>query len=191
MKHSDIIEILQDWNFWEKEQAIGVKRTAYLQTMKKFTGSGQVLTITGARRSGKSFLIKQLAKYLIDTGVKKENILIINFEDLRWPKIDALRLQKIYEAYIEEFLPVGIVYIFLDEIQEVKNWEKWVRTTHELDKAKIIISGSNSNLLNSDLSTLLTGRHLDIIVYPLSFTEFLSFNKVNARPKTLFNQYFK
>jgi predicted AAA+ superfamily ATPase len=66
----------------------------------------------------------------------------------------------------------------LDEIQEVKEWEKWVRTMHELKKAKLIVSGSNAELLSRQLGTLLTGRHIDLTVFPLSFGEYLTFNKL-------------
>ena len=77
--------------------------------------------------------------------------------------------------------PAGKPYIFLDEIQEVDQWEKWVRTMHELNKAVIVISGSNAKLLSTELSTVLTGRHLDTRVLPLSFSEFLLFNDLNLR----------
>lgn len=80
-----------------------------------------------------------------------------------------------FNVYKETFSPEGEIYLFLDEIQEVPSWEKWVRTIYELNKARVIISGSNSKLLSSELSTLLTGRHSDIVVYPLSFREYLDF----------------
>ena len=77
--------------------------------------------------------------------------------------------------------PTETPYIFLDEIQEVDQWEKWVRMMHELKKAKIIVSGSNAHLLSRELGTLLTGRHIDLTVFPLSFGEYLMFNKMEAK----------
>ena len=85
----------------------------------------------------------------------KNNILFINFEDPRFHKLDTELLQKIYETYLESLNPKGSIYIFLDEIQEIPEWEKWVRTMHELKKANLIISGSNARLLSRELSTLI------------------------------------
>ncbi|MEW6102680.1 MAG: ATP-binding protein [bacterium] len=89
----------------------------------------------------------------------------------------------IFETYLEFLNPKGKPYIFLDEVQEVAGWEKWVRTTRELQKAKIVISGSNAKLLSRELSSLLTGMHLDLTVYPLSFREHLLFNNLQLKDK--------
>ncbi|MFH1456503.1 MAG: ATP-binding protein [Patescibacteria group bacterium] len=171
--------ILNDWNFWEKDQEVGIKRTAYLNRLKKIVNSEQIIIITGARRAGKSFLMRQLAKDLIEHGVKKSNTLIVNFEDPRFVKLDTSLLEEIYQFYIKNFKTNDIPYIFLDEIQEVKGWEKWVKMMQDFKKAKIIVSGSNAHLLSQELGTSLTGRHLDLLVYPLSFKEFFYFQKEN------------
>ena len=172
-----LIAILNDWNFWEKDQETGIKRAAYLVRLRKLIKSEQVIVITGARRAGKSFLMRQLARDLIEQGVDQKNILIVNFEDPRFVKLDSQLLEEIYQFYLQHFNLNSLVYIFLDEIQEVKGWEKWVKTMQELKKAKIIISGSNAHLLSRELGTTLTGRHLDLLVYPLSFKEFLNCQK--------------
>lgn len=181
MDKFEILTILEDWNFWKKELNTGVIRNLYLEKLKKNITTNQIITITGARRSGKSFIMRQLAKKLADEGIDKKQILMVNFEDPRFIQLDTKLLQKIYETYLESLNPAGIPYIFLDEIQEVTNWEKWVRMMHELGKAKIIISGSNAKLLSKELSTLLTGRHIDITVFPLSFREFLFFNNIELK----------
>lgn len=178
MDKNEIMTILEDWNFWKKSLETGIPRFLYLKKLKKLLSSGQVIVITGARRSGKSFIMKQLAKELIKNGVNKNQILIINFEDPRFIELNPKLLQQIYETYLEFLNPEDKPYIFLDEIQEVQNWEKWVRTMQELKKAKIVLSGSNAKLLSRELATLLTGRHLDINVFPLSFKEFLDFNGI-------------
>ena len=123
--------------------------------------------------------MRQTAKTLIKGGIRKNNILIVNFEDPRFVELNTKTLQQIYDVYLEFLNPQEKPYLFLDEIQEVKDWEKWVRMMHELDKAKIIISGSNAKLLSRELSTLLTGRHLDLVIFPLSFKEFLRFRNVD------------
>jgi predicted AAA+ superfamily ATPase len=181
MDKNEIITILEDWNFWKKSLETGIPRPFYLEKLKKFLLTDQVIVITGARRSGKSFIMRQLSKELINEGIDKNQILIVNFEDSRFIELNPKLLQQIYETYLEFLNPKDKPYIFLDEIQEVQNWEKWVATMQELKKAKIIISGSNAKLLSKELATLLTGRHLDITVFPLSFKEFLDFNGLHLK----------
>lgn len=180
MKKVEIFGILEDWNFWKKPWEDGIARPFYVEKMYRYLSAGQVLIVTGARRSGKSFLMKQLASLLARRNVKKENILFVNFEDPRWLKLDAFLLDEIIETYNEFVRPDSKPYIFLDEIQEVNGWEKWVRAVHELGKATIILSGSNAKLLSRELGTVLTGRHLDMMVYPLSFHEFLEFKGIHS-----------
>ena len=180
MNKNEILEVLEDWNFWRKDQDTGFIRLQYLEQLQSLKDSNQIIVITGARRSGKSYLMRGFAKKLISEGISKNNILFINFEDPRFHKLDTELLQKIYETYLESLNPKGSIYIFLDEIQEIPEWEKWVRTMHELKKANLIISGSNARLLSRELSTLITGRHVDITVFPLSFKEFLSFNNLEV-----------
>jgi len=179
MDKNEIIKILGDWNFWGKDLNTGINRPYYLNKIKNFHESSHIIVITGARRSGKSFIMRQTAKTLIKGGMRENNILIVNFEDPRFVELNTKILQQIYDVYLEFLNPQEKPYLFLDEIQEVEDREKWVRTIHELDKAKIIISGSNAKLLSRELSTLLTGRHLDLVIFPLSFKEFLRFRNVD------------
>lgn len=183
MDKNEVIKILSDWNFWEKDLETGIDRTLYLSKIMDFLDTELVVVITGARRSGKSFLMRQVAKKLINSGINKNEILIINFEDPRFTELNVEVLQEIYEIYLEFLNPKRKPYIFLDEVQEVNGWEKWVRTTRELQKARIVISGSNAKLLSRELSSLLTGMHLDLTVYPLSFEEYLLFNNIQLKNK--------
>lgn len=179
MEKNEIIKIFGDWNFWDKDLNAGINRPYYLNKIKNFRESSHIIVITGARRSGKSFIMRQTARTLIKEGIGKSNILIVNFEDPRFVELNTKILQQLYDVYLEFLNPQEKPYLFLDEIQEVKDWEKWVSMMHELDKAKIIISGSNAKLLSRELSTLLTGRHLDLVIFPLSFKEFLRFRNVD------------
>jgi len=188
MEKNQLIKILEDWNFWTKDINAGIKRPSYLKRLKALADSRQILLITGPRRAGKSFIMRQFAQELISEGVDRKEILIVNFEDPRFVKRDTVLLQKIFDAYLENFAPKKKPYIFLDEIQEVAQWEKWVYTMRELDKAHIIISGSNAKLLSKELATLLTGRHLDMEVSPLDFREFLNFNDLKVKEIFDFNQ---
>ncbi len=181
MNKNEILEVLEEWNFWTKDQDAGFTRLQYIEQLQNLRNSNQIIVLTGARRSGKSYLMRGFAKKIISEGISKNNILFVNFEDPRLYKLDTALLQKIYETYLEILNPKGPIYIFLDEIQEVPEWEKWVRTIHELKKANLIISGSNARLLSRELSTLITGRHVDITVFPLSFKEFLSFNNLEIK----------
>lgn len=181
MSKIELIEILKDWNLWDKEQQTGMPRPQYLSTLNRLiSGSKHVVVVTGARRAGKSFLMKQAASSLALSSTRKENVLFVNLEDPRFTQLDLKLLDQIYEAYLEFISPSGEIYIFLDEVQEIDRWERWVRAMHELQKARIIVSGSNARLLSRELGTLLTGRHLDLTVFPLSFREFLTFNSVTV-----------
>ena len=179
MNKNELIGILEDWNFWKKDLKVGLNRSSYLNILEGRLPSEQIKVIIGARRSGKSYIMRQLAKWLIEKkGVNKNNILIINFEDPRFTGLDTKLLQQALDVYLETYKPEGEIYVFLDEVQEIPRWEKWVRTMQELGKANIIVSGSNSKLLSSELATVLTGRHLDMTVMPLSFAEFLKFKNL-------------
>lgn len=178
MTKNEIIQILYDWNFWNKDQRIGVLRPTYLSRLEVLFSSNQVITVTGPRRAGKSFIMRQMAKRLINSGYDPKNIMHVNLEDPRFTESGVLLLEKIFKTYREYILPQNFPVLFLDEIQGIEGFEKWVRMMHELSKAKIVISGSNAKLLSRELGTLLTGRHLDLTVFPLSFGEFLSFNNV-------------
>lgn len=183
MDKHEIIKILEDWNFWERDLNTGFDRSYYLNKLKSFMESSHIIVISGARRSGKSFIMRQMAKSLINEGISKNSTLTVNFEDPRFVERDTETLQKIYEVYLEFLNPQEKPCLFLDEIQEVEDWERWVRTIHELNKAKIVISGSNAKLLSKELSTLLTGRHLDLVIFPLSFKEYLAFKGINLVDK--------
>jgi len=178
MNKNDIMAILQDWNGWQKDFVTGVPRPTYLSKLIRFLHTNQITTIMGPRRAGKSYIMRQAAASLIKENIDPKDILIVNFEDPRWPELDLKLLENIYQTYLEYIAPKGKPYIFLDEIQEIPKWEKWTRMMHELSKAKMVVSGSNANLLSRELGTVLTGRHLDLNVLPLSFREFLTFNNM-------------
>ena len=176
-----MLEILQDWNFWKKELDTGNERGMYLGKCLRFLRTDVVIAIIGVRRVGKSYIMRQTIKKLIEKGVEREDILMINFDDNRFVEFYPELLDDIFETYLEFVKPAKTPVVLLDEIHNVPKWERWVRTTQELGKAKIIISGSSSKLLAGELATVLTGRHLDISVFPLSFDEFLYFNDLEIK----------
>jgi predicted AAA+ superfamily ATPase len=181
MDKNYIQNILSDWNFWQNAPDTGHARIGYLDQLGSLLGTHHVVVVTGVRRAGKSYLMRQMIRTLIEKGTDKKNTLFVNFEDPRLPRADTSLLEKIYGTYCAHLKPNAIPYLFLDEIQEVIGWEKWVRMMHELGKARIVISGSNARLLSGELAGVLTGRHVDVTVFPLSFEEFLSFKRAPSR----------
>jgi predicted AAA+ superfamily ATPase len=184
MKREEILRILLDWNFWKKNLESGIERNEYVDKALRFLQPNMIVSLIGVRRSGKSVLMRQIAKKLMESGIANKNeILIVNFEDKRIVERDLKLIDDFFNAYMEEMRPLRKPIVFLDEITKIPRWEKWVRTMHELNKAKILISGSTSQLTKGELATLLTGRHIDIIVFPLSFNEFLQFKNIQIKDK--------
>lgn len=181
MKRSEILEILTDWNFWSRDLEAGIRRENLLNRIERLSKIGEVVVISGVRRSGKSTLLLQFCKTLLEQGIRKEDILIINFEDPRFKNLDLELLNKIYDIYLTELNPQKEHYVMLDELQVIEGWEKFARYLHENRKVHVFVTGSSSKLLSSEYATVLTGRHVDMEVYPLSFSEFLGFKGVRIK----------
>lgn len=155
--------------------------------MKSFTGTNIIRMLTGMRRSGKSTLLKIYQNALKNTGVRDDQILEINLEDLRFEELKDYR--KLY-GYINEHLNISEkAYLFLDEIQEVENFEKVLSSLQLQENLEIIVTGSNSKMLSGELATYISGRYVEIPVYPFSFSEFLKMRPGNARER--FDEYLQ
>ncbi|MCR4952180.1 MAG: ATP-binding protein [Solobacterium sp.] len=126
----------------------------------------------GIRRAGKSYMMYQLIKDLLDSGVPAEHILYVNFEDERFLEITAEDLNVILEIGLELAGDRKKPFVFLDEIQNVYGWEKFVRRLADL-KYRVNITGSNSKMLSSEIASTLGGRFVVLQVYPFSFSEYL------------------
>ena len=193
MDISEIIRTLDKWNFWNQEIETGIKRSLYLDKLNRYLKMPEIIALTGVRRAGKSTIILQVVENLIkEKKVNPQNTLYINFEEPSFENsLDFL--VKVFDAYLEFHNPKGKIYLFLDEVQLVKNWERFVVSLYDRKtNIKIFITGSSSKLLKNEISTLLSGRYLAETIYPLSFKEFLNFKKINYHPliKTpkLYNQ---
>jgi predicted AAA+ superfamily ATPase len=128
-------------------------------------------------------MLNQIKK-LLDLGVAIENILFINLEDPRFINhLNVKLLEDIKNVYLEYIAPTSKPYIFLDEIQNIAQWEKWINKEHELSKSHIVLSGSNSSMLSSEIASSLSGRYLSIEVAPLSFVEYLFFKNITIHSK--------
>ena len=184
MNKENIIEILDSWNFWKRDQSTGVLRQPYLDKMDSLIKTGQVVALTGVRRSGKSTLMKQFIKQRIASKEERESFLYVNFEEPKFADLLSLNfLQQIYEAYIEIVKPRSMPYILLDEVQLIPKWESFVRGLHEKKEAHILVSGSTSKILSKELGEKLTGRWLEMKIYPLTFSEFLNFKGIELKSR--------
>ncbi len=181
MEKSEILDVLNDWNFWRNEIDVGIRREIIIKKIEEMSKTKEIVVITGIRRCGKSTSLLQFCKNLIDSGTKKADILIVNFEDPRLNNLNLELLNKIYEIYLTELNPSKKHYVILDEIQVIDGWEKFARFLHENKKVNVFVTGSSSKLLSSEYSTVLAGRHLDLEIKPLSFKEYLFFKKIEIK----------
>ena len=164
-------------------------REKYLKKMIDSKDTEFIKVITGVRRSGKSTLLLMFKDYLLKNGVKKENIIHINFESALY---DNIKNYKDLYQHIKEKIKNDKMYLLLDEVQNVESWEKAINSFKVDFNIDIYITGSNAYLLSSELSTLLSGRYIEIKMYPLSFKEFLTFNKYDENNlEDKFNEYLK
>ena len=149
-----------------------VERVEYLEKLKQWKDEQVIKVVTGIRRCGKSTLLAQYQDWLRTQGIKDQQIISINFEELEYEEL--LDYKKLYN-YLKEHLAEGeTTYIFLDEIQKVPSFEKVVDSLYVKSGVDIYITGSNAYMLSGDLATLLTGRYVEIKILPLSLKEFLS-----------------
>lgn len=136
-----------------------------------------IKVITGIRRCGKSTLMEQYADLLISEGVAKEQIIHINLESMDYDWIESK--SQLYDVIRAKTVP-GIMYILLDEVQRISDWEKAINGLAANEDIDLYITGSNAYLLSSELATYLSGRYIEIKMLPLSFKEFLCLNPVDA-----------
>lgn len=156
--------------------------------------------IVGIRRAGKTYLMFYIINHLLSSGVNKKSTIYINLENRKIHPLKEEYFNQIIEFIHSESIlkKYKNVYLFLDEIQNLNDWERWIRSIYDefKGKIKIFISGSNAKLLKRDYAGVLTGRHLTIYVYPLSFKEFLFFKGISVnfhteREKSLIKKYLE
>ncbi len=150
-----------------------ISRPLYIEAIKAFIDKPQVKIITGIRRSGKSTLLRLLRSEFLSRGVREENLISINFES--FANYHLLKAEALYSHIREIVKPSSRYYLFLDEIQEVEQWEKVINSFLADMDVDIYLTGSNSHLLSSELATYLAGRYVEIPVYTLSYREYLDF----------------
>lgn len=164
-----------------------------------------IVAIIGPRRAGKTYFMYQVMSGLMERGVERADILYINLEDDRLFPIGPDTMDGILESFMELYSKHKTAYLFLDEIQNMKDWQSWLKRIHAMRKdIKIVISGSSARLLSREISTGLRGRVFSIEVLPVSFREYVRYkgndpDRIAARPhgenarraRKLFRQYMK
>ena len=123
MKEEDLLEILNDWNFRTTHKSVGIVRSEYLSVLEKITESNIIVCISGIRRAGKSFILRQFVVHLLRQGIPKNRTLIVNFEDRRLTDFSESFLGVVVEVFQKYLKPTQPIFIFLDEIQKVNGWE--------------------------------------------------------------------
>jgi predicted AAA+ superfamily ATPase len=189
------IDILKKYNYWTREEInTGYFRPNYIDRFSRYLNNRLVKVIMGQRRAGKSYLMRMIIKHLIEQeGVPRENIIYINKDIAELDFIDnSKQLVQIINEYRDNLKPAGKVFILLDEVQEIKDWEKAVNSFSQDYKFnyELFITGSNANLLSTELSTYLSGRYISFDVFPFSYEEYIGFKNMKKN-KDSFLHYLK
>lgn len=150
-----------------------IKRELYLQQLRSLKDQNIIKVITGVRRCGKSTLMLMFADEIISQGAREQQVQIYNFEDL-----DTLSLGDIYRIHQhikERLVEDGTNYIFLDEVQNIPDFQRLIDSLFIKPNVDVYVTGSNAFLLSGELATLLTGRYIEINLLPLQFSEYYDF----------------
>lgn len=167
-----------------------ILRPMYLEKIKPMMDTEFIKVITGSRRSGKSYLLMMIQQLLKDKGVANDQIIYLNFENPE--HYSLLDFESLYAYLKERVEDRKKSYFLFDEIQEVKDWQRLINGLRVAFDCDIYLTGSNASLLSGELATYLTGRFVEVKVYPLGFKEFLLFqNKEEFQSERYFKEYFE
>ncbi len=165
-------------------------RENYLKKIRPFYNQNLIKVITGIRRCGKSVILKQIINELVESGIKEENIIYVNFELSDY--FDIKEAKELDKYIKEKIVNNKKYYLFFDEIQYVNEWEKVInsyKAKYE-DKISIFVTGSNSDLLSGELATLLSGRYVSFKIKPFSFKEICEFKNYELDKYKLEEQFY-
>ncbi len=182
MNESERIRIaIQEW--YEKQIGEISKRDVNINL---FTDIDHIIDIVGVRRAGKTYIMYMVAK-LLEEKFGKEAIMYINFENKFLSPVNIKLLDELLDYAFAKRLQK--IFLFLDEIHVISNWERWARSVYDSykGKIKIIVSGSSSKIIRKEIATLLTGRHVSIKIFPLSFIEFLRFKGIDINKEKIYS----
>ena len=178
------IESVKRYNLWFGNTIdCGFPRPLYTTNIGQYLGSKVVKVLTGQRRVGKSYLLRQTAMHLMQQGVCGNNIVFINRELTAFDFIEDYKdLDDFIRLYRQELKPEGRIYIFIDEVQDIDGWERVINSLSQdyTEDYEIFITGSNSKMFSGELSTLLSGRYVEFRVFPLSYEEYTSIHQLSV-----------
>ena len=167
-----------------------IQREQYLEFLRRHKDQDVIKVVSGVRRCGKSTLFELFKQELLASGVKANQIISINFEDLEYEPLQEYH--ALHEYIVERLIPDIPMYVFLDEVQHVVQFEKVVGSLFIKPNVDIYITGSNAYFMSSDIATLLTGRYVQIEMLPLSFKEFHSvYSQQNLLDMDIYNLYIE
>ncbi|MCL2588087.1 MAG: ATP-binding protein [Oscillospiraceae bacterium] len=166
-----------------------IQRQEYLDSLISFRDKRLIKVVTGIRRCGKSTLFELFQEYLRADGVAEEQIISINLEEGEYDRIEDYK--QLYSFVTERIVPHKKMYIFLDEVQRVTEFQKAVDSLYVKKNCDVYITGSNAYLLSGELATLLSGRYIEIKMLPLSFKEYTSHFPADTNLERLYANYIQ
>lgn len=167
-----------------------ILRPDYIEAVKPFMDAPLVKILTGVRRCGKSTIFEMIRQELLERGIPEDHIIMKKYTEMDIP--DTITAKQMYDELVSRVEDDKRYYFLLDEFQEIKGWEKAVNSLLEGMNADIYVTGSNSKLMSSEISTYLTGRYISIPVFTLSFREYLEFKKESTQSyDKLLEEYIK
>lgn len=164
-----------------------IDRPLYVDKIMAYADTPFVKILTGIRRSGKSTILKMIMEKLqSERGIPSDQIIIMRLDSMEY---DDMSAKDMYKAIKDKLRPNGKTYLFLDEVQEIEGWEKVVNSLLADFDVDLYVTGSNSRMMSSEISTYLTGRYITFRIYTLSFEEYLTFKKQYTKPKDIYTEY--
>lgn len=152
-----------------------ILRPKYLDLLRTYCDVPLVKVLAGIRRSGKSTILEMLKKELVECGIPQNHMISMRYTSENFE--EGMTSKEMYKGIMEKITDDAKYYLLLDEVQEIDGWEKAVNSLLEDANTDTYVTGSNSKLMASEISTFLTGRYISIPVYTLSFSEYLEFKK--------------
>lgn len=191
METTVLEKLIIDWNPHFEDVRRGawkgtIPREKYLKTLKELINIRHTVILTGVRRAGKSVIMQQLAGWLIEEQkVPPKNVVYLFLEDIQvsqYLNLGADLLEMLYTYYLERYNPEGRIYLFLDEIQGIRDFNRWIASRYERkENIKFFLSGSRKSLIEAESAEVLTGRNVQIDVYPFNFYEYLLVKNIEVK----------
>lgn len=185
---------IEKYNFWKGVvPELGYHRKGYTDKIVDYTGNRLIKVLVGQRRTGKSYILRQIANRLIESGISPENIFYITKEFTDFDFVNNYKdLELLLKLYRKKLHPEGKVWLFIDEIQNITGWEHFVNSYSQnfTESYEIFISGSNSRMLSSELATLLSGRYIHFEVFPFGYLEYAGITHKGIN-KQSFHEYME